>query len=58
MQPEKWDSLSRIWRQYVCILGAVDLLMIDEIHLLDEDRGAILGASIFLICFNLGLVTI
>ncbi|XP_066288135.1 activating signal cointegrator 1 complex subunit 3-like [Branchiostoma lanceolatum] len=39
--PEKWDGVSRSWqtRSYV---KAVTLLIIDEIHLLGEDRGPVL----------------
>ena len=39
--PEKWDGVSRHWqaRAYV---GAVALVIIDEIHLLGADRGPIL----------------
>ncbi|UYV68024.1 ASCC3 [Cordylochernes scorpioides] len=39
--PEKWDGVSRSWqtRNYV---KAVSLIVIDEIHLLGEDRGPVL----------------
>ncbi|XP_071801677.1 activating signal cointegrator 1 complex subunit 3-like [Asterias amurensis] len=39
--PEKWDGVSRSWqtRKYV---KAVSLLVIDEIHLLGDDRGPVL----------------
>ena len=39
--PEKWDGISRSWqtRNYV---KAVSLLVIDEIHLLGEERGPVL----------------
>ena len=39
--PEKWDGISRSWqtRSYV---RSVVLLIIDEIHLLGEDRGPVL----------------
>lgn len=39
--PEKWDGLSRSWmsRNYVREVG---LIIIDEIHLLGEDRGPVL----------------
>jgi len=39
--PEKWDGVSRGWqsRKYV---QAVGLVVIDEIHLLGEDRGPVL----------------
>ena len=39
--PEKWDGISRSWqtRNYVRKVG---LIIIDEIHLLGEDRGPVL----------------
>ncbi|XP_039272645.2 activating signal cointegrator 1 complex subunit 3-like [Styela clava] len=39
--PEKWDGISRSWqtRNYV---KSVSLIIIDEIHLLGEDRGPVL----------------
>lgn len=39
--PEKWDGISRSWqtRNYV---QKVALIIIDEIHLLGEDRGPVL----------------
>ncbi|EDV24592.1 uncharacterized protein TRIADDRAFT_25989 [Trichoplax adhaerens] len=39
--PEKWDGISRSWqtRSYV---KAVSLIVIDEIHLLGDDRGPVL----------------
>lgn len=39
--PEKWDSISRGWqkREYV---RRVELVVIDEIHLLGVDRGPVL----------------
>lgn len=39
--PEKWDGISRSWqtRNYV---RQVALIIIDEIHLLGEDRGPVL----------------
>lgn len=41
--PEKWDSLSRKWKDQEKILRMVKLFMIDEIHLLNEDdRGSTL----------------
>lgn len=42
--PEKWDGISRSWqtREYV---KDVALIVIDEIHLLGEDRGPVLEVS-------------
>lgn len=44
--PEKWDSLTRSWKDHIFLLGSVDLLLIDEIHHIAEDRGATLEALI------------
>ncbi|KAK6737851.1 hypothetical protein RB195_020139 [Necator americanus] len=43
--PEKWDGITRSWatREYV---RQVNLIIIDEIHLLGVDRGAVLEAII------------
>lgn len=41
--PEKWDSLTRKWKDYENFVKSIKLFMIDEVHLLNEDiRGAIL----------------
>jgi replicative superfamily II helicase len=40
--PEKWDSLTRSWRDHVFLMGTIDLLLVDEIHHLGEDRGPVL----------------
>jgi activating signal cointegrator complex subunit 3 len=39
--PEKWDGVSRGWRSRDYV-QAVELVIIDEIHLLGEERGAVL----------------
>lgn len=45
--PEKWDSLSRRWKECPHAFSAIKLFMIDEIHLLNEDRrGATLESVI------------
>lgn len=46
LQPEKWDSVTRAWRDHIFLFGAVDLLLIDEIHHLGEDRGSALETVI------------
>ncbi|CDR95380.1 hypothetical protein BBBOND_0205380 [Babesia bigemina] len=48
--PEKWDGISRHWknRKYVRSVG---LLVIDEIHLLGESRGAVLEAIVTRLSF-------
>lgn len=40
--PEKWDSITRRWIDFVPLIGQVRLLCIDEVHVLNEDRGAAL----------------
>ena len=40
--PEKWDALTRSWRQNLFLFGNVDLLLLDEVHFLGEDRGPVL----------------
>ncbi|KAF5297298.1 hypothetical protein FQA39_LY12137 [Lamprigera yunnana] len=48
--PEKWDGLSRGWqnRKYIQDIG---LIIIDEIHLLGEDRGPVLEVIVSRINF-------
>lgn len=49
--PEKWDSITRKWKDNKNLVEAVTLFMIDEIHLLNEDtRGPTLEA---VVCKNL-----
>ena len=45
-KPEKWDSLTRSWRKHLYLLGAIDLLLLDEIHHIGETRGATLEAVV------------
>lgn len=49
--PEKWDGVTRMWkrRDYV---RAVSLLIIDEIHLLGEDRGPVIESIVARLRFN------
>lgn len=45
--PEKWDSLTRKWRDYREFVDSIKLFLIDEIHLLNEPkRGPSLEAII------------
>eukprot|EP00388_Colpodella_angusta_P005937 GDKJ01017972.1.p1 GENE.GDKJ01017972.1~~GDKJ01017972.1.p1 ORF type:complete len:1669 (-),score=435.88 GDKJ01017972.1:67-4344(-) len=39
--PEKWDGVSRLWRSRSYVLD-VGLMIFDEIHLLGQDRGAVI----------------
>lgn len=40
--PEKWDSITRKWKDHEKLMRLVNLFLIDEVHLLKEDRGATL----------------
>lgn len=44
--PEKWDSITRKWKDHEKLMRLVNLFLIDEVHLLKEDRGAILEAVV------------
>ena len=45
--PEKWDAISRRWKDHIYLLGNVALLMVDEVHMLgDNERGATLESVI------------
>ncbi|XP_071159837.1 probable ATP-dependent DNA helicase HFM1 [Mytilus edulis] len=45
--PEKWDSMTRRWRDNTCFVQSVCLFCIDEIHVLnDSTRGATIEAVI------------
>ncbi|KIJ44323.1 hypothetical protein M422DRAFT_779412 [Sphaerobolus stellatus SS14] len=40
--PEKFDSLSRNWRDHGSLLSRTQLFLIDEVHILNETRGSTL----------------
>ena len=40
--PEKWDSISRHWQDSRALVKEVRLFLIDEVHMLQEERGATL----------------
>ncbi|KAH3759034.1 ATP-dependent DNA helicase HFM1 [Pelomyxa schiedti] len=44
--PEKWDSVTRHWKDNLLFIGKIGLLLIDEVHLLASSRGATLEAVI------------
>lgn len=45
--PEKWDTLTRRWRETPDFVETIKLFLIDEIHLVNEDqRGPILEAVV------------
>nr|POE47024.1 atp-dependent dna helicase mer3 [Quercus suber] len=44
--PEKWDSMTRKWKDHKRLMLMVKLFLIDEVHILKEDRGATLEAVV------------
>ncbi|KAF2261988.1 P-loop containing nucleoside triphosphate hydrolase protein [Lojkania enalia] len=44
--PEKWDSITRKWKDHEKLMKLIRLFLIDEVHILKEDRGAILEAVV------------
>lgn len=44
--PEKWDSMTRKWRDHIKLMQLVRLFLIDEVHILKEARGATLEAVV------------
>lgn len=44
--PEKWDSVTRRWKDHASFVENVCLLLIDEVHLLGSERGATLEAVV------------
>ncbi|KAF1957066.1 P-loop containing nucleoside triphosphate hydrolase protein [Byssothecium circinans] len=44
--PEKWDSVTRKWKDHEKLMRLIKLFLIDEVHILKENRGAILEAVV------------
>ncbi|KAI5300593.1 Sec63 [Ascosphaera atra] len=44
--PEKWDSMTRKWKDHFKLMQLVKLFLIDEVHILRETRGATLEAVV------------
>ena len=44
--PEKWDSMTRRWKDQLKLMQLVRLFLIDEVHMLKESRGAALEAVV------------
>lgn len=44
--PEKWDSVTRKWKDNARLMKMVKLFLIDEVHILKEARGATLEAVV------------
>ena len=44
--PEKWDSVTRKWKDHARLMQLVKLFLIDEVHVLKDSRGATLEAVV------------
>ncbi|KAM5438660.1 ATP-dependent DNA helicase MER3 [Microsporum canis] len=44
--PEKWDSMTRKWKDHMRLMQLIKLVLIDEVHILKEVRGATLEAIV------------
>ena len=44
--PEKWDSMTRKWKDHQKLMKLIKLFLIDEVHILKDDRGATLEAVV------------
>ncbi|KAL9091663.1 MAG: hypothetical protein Q9165_004739 [Trypethelium subeluteriae] len=44
--PEKWDSMTRKWKDHQRLMQLVCLFLIDEVHIVKENRGATLEAVV------------
>ncbi|KAH0565974.1 hypothetical protein GP486_000620 [Trichoglossum hirsutum] len=44
--PEKWDSITRKWKDHRKLMELVKLFLIDEVHTLQDKRGATLEAVV------------
>jgi ATP-dependent DNA helicase HFM1/MER3 len=44
--PEKWDSITRKWKDHIKLLQLVKLVLIDEVYILKDPRGATLEAVV------------
>ena len=44
--PEKWDSMTRKWKDHIKLMQLIKLFLVDEVHMLKEDRGATLEAVV------------
>lgn len=44
--PEKWDSVTRKWKDHQRLMQMIKLFLIDEVHILKESRGATLEAVV------------
>ncbi|KAF1805298.1 putative DEAD/DEAH box DNA helicase, partial [Mucor lusitanicus] len=44
--PEKWDSMTRRWNDHKQLMKLISLFLIDEVHILNDKRGACLEACV------------
>lgn len=44
--PEKWDSVTRKWKDHAKLMDMIRLFLIDEVHILRDSRGATLEAIV------------
>ncbi len=44
--PEKWDSVTRKWRDQLKLIQLIKLFLVDEVHILKESRGVTLEAVV------------
>ncbi|KAK5958237.1 ATP-dependent DNA helicase MER3 [Knufia fluminis] len=44
--PEKWDSVTRKWKDNAKLMTMIRLFMVDEVHILKDQRGATLEAIV------------
>jgi len=44
--PEKWDAITRTWKANKALMGQVSLLLLDEVHFVGDERGAVLEALV------------
>jgi ATP-dependent DNA helicase HFM1/MER3 len=44
--PEKWDSVTRKWRDNAKLVQLIKLFLVDEVHILKDSRGATLEAVV------------
>lgn len=46
--PERWDSITRSWKEgaALALVTSVALVLIDEVHTVDDERGAVLEALV------------
>ncbi|KAF2193462.1 P-loop containing nucleoside triphosphate hydrolase protein [Zopfia rhizophila CBS 207.26] len=44
--PEKWDSVTRKWKDHEKLMRLIRLFLIDEVHILKDERGSTLEAVV------------